>query len=669
MKSNRLLLTLMFAAPMALSATGCSSSSDEGSHTIRVLNLEDYIYIDEENSDNDLIHQFEAYANEKFGYDDVKVVYDTSDTNESEYNDLLTGRINYDLVCTSDYMLQKFVREDLVVPLNKDALENYNTYASPVIKQRLDEISVTRGEGEDPLYLEDYAVGYMWGTLGLLINPEFDLMEETGLKPEDVYRDAQSWDILWNENYKNTASIKNSMRDTYAVALMHGYDNALNALKEAHNSETDPISDEDYNSRLSEIFNKTDSEATLPMVKEELNTLKKNIFGMEVDSGKQDIVTGKIGLNLAWSGDAVYSMDQAENEELVSNPFELYYSIPENGSNIWFDGWAIPKNDGKRSQETYDLAMAFLDFISRPDIASLNMDYSGYTSFIGGDAILELVRDWYDIRSDEVYETIYSCPKEDCDWCSSELHRNEENKPVCPKCGTKVSLEGDSYQVYLTDEVGHYRAVDYLDFLAGEHDDLLDDYVLRYFEPFDEKGADGKVKTIEEPRNLNELLDNGDYVYLFDENDHVTDVIKTFGDLTIVDDPEEELEVVDLSYFFDGTLDQYEEIDMIFYSDCYLPFTNEDGSDNISVGRQFFCQYPNEETILRCAVMADYGDENIKIVKLWQDFRSNPLPTWAIILIVVEVIVAAGIITYFVLSKSIKKTLRMKRLGEKLNNK
>ena len=224
MKSNRLLLTLMFAAPMALSITGCSSSSDDGSHTIRVLNLEDYIYIDEDNSENDLVHQFEDYANKKFGYDDVKVVYDTSDTNESEYNDLLTGRINYDLVCTSDYMLQKFVREDLVVPLDHEQLENYNTYASKTIKQRLDEIEVVKGE--EVVKLEDYAVGYMWGTLGLLINPEFN-----DLDFDTTINDAQSWDILWNETYKNTASIKNSMRDTYAVALMHGYDEELNQLK------------------------------------------------------------------------------------------------------------------------------------------------------------------------------------------------------------------------------------------------------------------------------------------------------------------------------------------------------------------------------------------------------------------------------------------------------
>ena len=658
MRSKRLLLALLFSAPLALGVTGCSKSSNGGTHTIRILNLEDYIYIndpEEGYDEEDLVVQFEKYANELFGYDDVHVVYDTSDTNESEYNDLLTGRINYDLVCTSDYMLQKFVREDLVVPLDKEALENYNTYASPVIKERLDQIEVIKGE--EVVRLEDYAVGYMWGTLGLLLNPNF-----LGEDNFDAFiEDAQSWDILWNTDYKNVASIKNSMRDTYAVALMHGYDETLEELK---NQYVDgELTQEQYNERLSTIFNLTD-ENTRSMVKAELNALKGNIFGMEVDSGKQDIVTGKIGLNLAWSGDAVYSMDQAENPKKVKDPFELYYAIPENGSNIWFDGWAVPKND-KRSDETFELAMAFLDFLSNPEIAAKNMDYTGYTSFIGGDSILELVRDWYDIRTDEMYETIYSCSNEDCEWHSSEY----PYKGICPVCNTEtVDSEGDDYQVYLTNEVDDYRLVDYHDFLSEVdcHDDALDDYVLRYFVPFTE-GEGEEAEDIEEARSLEELLANGDYVYLFDEDDHVTDEKKTYGDLTIVDDPENELEVIDLAYFFNGTLDEYEEIDMYFYSDCYLPFDNEDGSQNISVGRQFFCQYPNEETILRCAVMADYGDDNIKIVKLWENFKSNPLPVWAIILIVSEVVLAGGVITYFFLSKRIKKKLRLIRKSENLN--
>ncbi len=602
MDTRKLLIVALMSAPFALSVTACnnSSTSTSSAHTIRILNLEDYIYInDPENGyvEEDLVDQFAAYANEKFGFDDVKVIYDTSDTNESEYNDLLTGRINYDLVCTSDYMLQKFVREDLVVPLDKDQLENYNTYASKTIKQRLDEIAVTKGN--ETVYLEDYAVGYMWGTLGLLVNPNYSLMEKAGLDMDTVVNDAQNWDILWNTNYKNTASIKNSMRDTYAVALMHGYDEQLNALKESHNE--GEITDEAYNAELSRIFNLTDSETTLPTVRKELNVLKDNIFGMEVDSGKQDIVTGKIGLNLAWSGDAVYSMDQAEDPELVSDPFELYYALPENGSNIWFDGWAIPKND-KRSQVTYDLAMAFLDFISDPEIAAKNMDYTGYTPFIGGDSILELTREWYDIREYLVYygeefDSIYYIDPytdEEVEVSYEDCHFEADNDPAYDEVSLYYYIGEDTHDVQ--DEEG--ESAFYNSYL------LLDDY-----------------------------------------------------------------EEVNLAYFFNGTTDEYAEEDMVFYSDCYLPFENEDGSQNISVGRQFFTQFPNEETILRCAVMADYGDDNVKIVKLWEDFKSNPLPGWAIALLITEAVVLVSVIAYFYVSKRLKKKLRAVRIEEKENYK
>ena len=114
----------------------------------------------------------------------------------------------------------------------------------------------------------------------------------------------------------------------------------------------------------------------------------EDIFGLEVDSGKQDIVTGKIGINFAWSGDAVYSMEQAEEEKEL----ELYYSIPNTGSNIWMDAWCMPKSD-QRSQAQRELAELFLDFLSIPEYTAQNMSYTGYTPFTAGNEILDLTRE------------------------------------------------------------------------------------------------------------------------------------------------------------------------------------------------------------------------------------------------------------------------------------
>lgn len=614
-----MLLPVILSAPLLLGAAGEKTTFNpddlSGSHTIHVLNLEDYIYLDEEDNENDLIHQFERYANEKFGLDDVKVIYDTSDTNENEYNDLLTGRIQYDLVCTSDYMLQRFAREHLIERLSKDEIEYldyYNTYASKAIKARLDEIPITV-DGEE-VKLQEYAVGYMWGTLGLLVNPTYS-KNVNGF--EKTISDSQSWDILWNSNYKNLASIKNSMRDTYAVALMHGYDKELETLKqdlwkkivEGTVTEQDY---ENYNKELEIIFNKTD-DATLNMVSNEFYTLKQNIFGLEVDSGKQDIVTGKIGINLAWSGDAVYSMDLAEEEV---QPLELYYSIPENGSNIWFDGWAIPVNE-KREAGTKLLALEFLNFISNPEIAALNMEYTGYTSFIGGDSILDLVRSWYDAREELIY-----------------YYAEEE--------GEEVEYE----LAYKALETGEDIFVSYNDiFDINNPNPDYDEVPLYYVVYLDEEDEEGNPLYELEPY----LDEEGNPVYFNDQLGFEYD----------------EYEEVDLSYFFNGSFTKYEDgVDSIFYSDCYLPFSEE---GNISVGRQFFCQYPDEDTVNRCCVMKDYGDDNLKVVKLWEASKSEPLPVWAIVTFAVLVAAGIGIAGYIYLGKYVKKKLRIARQKEKQN--
>ena len=149
-----------------------------------------------------------------------------------------------------------------------------------------------------------------------------------------------------------------------------------------------------YNDMIQEIFDfKLDGSASsdqenlekIAVVKEELISLKNNIFGFEVDSGKNDIITGKIKLNLAYSGDAVYSIDTAYLEQ----DKELEYYVPEDGSNIWYDAWTLPKGSNK------ELAYTFLNYLSDPKNAADNMDYIGYTPYIVGDELFTLTGSWY----------------------------------------------------------------------------------------------------------------------------------------------------------------------------------------------------------------------------------------------------------------------------------
>ncbi len=575
--SLSLSLLLIFGVSLPLSSCGRAS---HGEQTLRLLNWEDYIYEQDIASGyeaEDLVDQFVEYA-KGYGYDNVTVIYDTTDTNETMYNELATGKSEYDLICPSDYMMQRMLAADLLEPLDMDKIPNYQNYASARIKDQLDSITAYNSVTENEESLADYAVGYMWGTLGILFNPEFKGYSDD-IEPDEVFDDMQSWGVFWDEKYKGTISIKDSMRDTYAAGLMYTFDEELTALREEY--ENGEIDAEEYNSRLSVIFNRCDEES-IDLIYDSLNALKKNIFGLEVDSGKQDIVTGKIGINLAWSGDAVYSIDQAEDPEEVSSPFDLYYAVPLNGVNIWFDGWVMPKLEN-RSETQVELAYLFLNFISDPENAAQNMDYIGYTSFIAGDAILELVRDWYDIRTDLIY-------------LNSDFDEEKDDE----------EYEYYDYVYYLDD--GEEVGIDYDDCHFAEDSDS----------------------------NFNPML------YGVFEDGTSAGQIGSYNERLIIPD---DIEEVDLSYFFSGTLEEYSDEDMIFYSDEYLPFEADSG--NICVGRQFFTQYPSEDVIIRGAVMEDYGANNDLVLKMWENFKSDPLPTWAIVVFVVEIIVIVGAVIYY----------------------
>ena len=619
--SKKKFLFCLVPALLATGLTGCAPETLEGV-VLRVLNMEDYIYeqdIEEGYEEEDLVVQFEEYAREE-GYD-VTVVYDTTDTNETLYSELQTGKAFYDVICPSDYMCQKLGTDNLLYKLtdeDKALVPNYfgeDSPASKRIKGTLDNISftkkATKESPESVEYLGDYAVGYMWGTLGMIFNPEYSTYEKRDISSDDVISDMQTWDSLWEKKYKNTFSIKDSMRDTYAVGVLKTYEEELQGIQknylEAPESEKEAAL-ATYQQKMGEIFNKCSPE-DVKNVYPNLKALKDNSFGLECDSGKQDIVTGKIGINVAWSGDAVYSMDQAEDEKGI----KLCYSIPEIGSNIWFDAWVIPNTARTETQKT--VALMFLNFLCDPEIVAENMDYIGYTSFIGGDAIIDLVRDWYDYRTNYLYAEV----------------EDEETEELY------------YYTVYHTPEGGEETAVEYSDFFGTDNGDET----LYYYIEDDEGNPTGDPIDFVDP-----MADEGD------------ETVMKFSDLLTVLD---EVEVIDLSYFFEGTLQEYGDEDMIFYSDEYLPYKNEDGTQNISVGRQFFCQYPSLETINRCAVMRDYGENNKTIMKMWEEFKSNPLPTWAIILFAAEGAAIVIFVVYFLLKKKAKKDIRHKR-REKENN-
>ena len=488
--------SLMAAACLS----GCAAPADI---VIHVFNCEDYIGLDPfvyEGEDGEVeyssvVKGFEEYESAKLGKK-VSVVYDTYDTNETMLSSLKTGRSTYDLIVASDYAIQRMMVMGLLQPIDFTRVPNYVDYASSYLTGQLDALSAEIPERDEnghltgerlPASVGDYALGYMWGTLGILYNPA-KISSSKGISEEQVKYDMGSWHSLWDRRYKGEMSVKDSMRDTYSVGIMEQFSEEIEADLAASG-----CFDEDYNllpgkwqealdtynPKLTDIFNRCDEDSVL-QVKNTLMKLKENIFGFEVDSGKEDMVKGLIGMNLAWSGDAVFAMDTAE----VTGT-EIYYSIPKTGGNIWFDGWMMTKDCvGERQDVSYD----FLNWLNDPQVAAANMNYIGYTPYVGGSIILDLVREWYDPRMYEIYQT------------------DEEGELIVDENDEYVYAEGMDENSWYTVDWSTYEWDTYnLTYMfEGTMDDELADYVA-------------------DPTNLGDTPETNPYIFYTDALEEVAD--------------------------------------------------------------------------------------------------------------------------------------------------
>jgi len=364
---------LCFALVFAIVPSSIFAASD--TVVLRIYNWEDYIYTDEDTGET-LADQFVDWYKQKTGVT-IVIEYSTFGTNEIMYNELKISPGSYDLICPSEYMIQKMISENMLEEYSAAFLDesnpdnHYVRNVSPYIKNLFESHEVGSNKS-----WANYAAGYMWGTMGFIYNPE-------NVDEEDI----KHWKIVWDSNYKNQSTLKDSVRDTYFMGLAYVYSDELSALAEQYKN--GEISVDQYNEQVNEILNRTDDE-TIAKVEKALKDAKNNVFGFEVDSGKNDMITGKININFAWSGDAVYAMDEAEEQDVYLN-----YSVPVEGSNIFFDGWVMPK--GANTQ----VAEAFVNFVSMPENACANMDYIGYTSVIAGDDVFDRMVDYFGLTTQE----------------------------------------------------------------------------------------------------------------------------------------------------------------------------------------------------------------------------------------------------------------------------
>ena len=371
--------TCLVASLLALSSVTVLSGCEKYDAVLTICNWEDYIYLggkEDGKKVKGIVDRFKDYYAETHDGLKVKVNYQTFSTNEELYAQL--GDLKADLICPSDYMIQKLANEGKLIPFSYDdatdkygaSLKNWDENGSQFIRNKFKSEKLKDGSS----FLK-YAVPYFWGPMGSVYDTEYFDRE-----------DLNSWECLWSTDakYKSQFKLKDSVRDTYLTGIFHVYKDEINAL-----DRTAP----DFNEKLSEIFNRCDDE-TISKVGTALKAAKKDggtVRGFEVDDGKSEIISSNTYHgNLAWSGDAVYSMDEGDNVGKT-----LAYVIPEEGSNVWFDGWCMPKGAKQ------ELAEEFVNFISRPDNAALCMGEVGYTSPIVGDDMWEFVNDLYAADEDE----------------------------------------------------------------------------------------------------------------------------------------------------------------------------------------------------------------------------------------------------------------------------
>lgn len=334
---RRLFLCFAAAIVMALSV-GCSHD-DSRKSILKVYNWADYI-------DEELLGEFEEWYKEQTG-EEVTVIYQLFDINEIMLAKIERGKEDFDVVCPSEYIIERMLETDLLLPIDKNfgSTPNYIDNISPYIKSVFSRID---GDGKDP---HDYAVGYMWGTTGFLYNPKYVSREE-----------VSSWSALWNPKFNKKLLVKDAFRDVYSPLLIYANHDKIVSGEIA----------------MDDLMHDSSDEA-IAVVEALLKKAKPYVAGWEADFGKEIMTKEKAWLNLSWSGDAVWAIEEARDVDV-----ELDYVVPDEGSIVWFDGWVIPKYAKNIKAASY-----FINFMCKPENAIRNMDASGYVSVIGGEEVME----------------------------------------------------------------------------------------------------------------------------------------------------------------------------------------------------------------------------------------------------------------------------------------
>ena len=317
---------------------GTTTAADR-EHTLKIYNWADYI-------DENVLVEFQQWYKEQTG-EEVEIIYQLFDINEIMLAKIERGKEDFDVACPSEYIIERMLKNDLLLPLNKDfgSTPNYLGNVSPYIHDVFDKID---GNGKNA---NDYSVGYMWGTTGFLYNKKYVT------EPE-----VDTWSALWEPKFKGKLFVKDAFRDVYSPLLIYANQERIKRGEVTMDELMYDSSDE-----------------SIATVEALLKKTKPNVAGWEADFGKEMMTKEKAILNLTWSGDAVWAIEEAAEVDV-----ELDYTVPKEGSIVWFDGWVIPKYAKNIKAASY-----FINFMCMSENAIRNMEEIGYVSVIGTPEVME----------------------------------------------------------------------------------------------------------------------------------------------------------------------------------------------------------------------------------------------------------------------------------------
>lgn len=316
-----LLSALLFVPSCGKKDGGAETGSQAASESENVVN----VYNAGEYIDPEVPKMFEKETG-------IKVVYDTFETNEEMYPVIEAGGVVYDAVCPSDYMIEKMLQNHLLQEVDFSKVPNIQEIGADYMKMC---------EQFDPG--NRYVVPYTTGTVGILYNKR--MFDKLGVPY------PTKWADLWNPKLKGEILMQDSVRDAFMVALK----------KEGHSMNT--VSDKDLDEALQDLIRQ-----------------KPLVQAYVVDQVRDKMIGEEAACGVIYSGEILYVQGELEGTDV-----EVDYVIPEEGTNVWFDGWVIPKNAKHKEN-----AEKWMNFLCRPDIAAKNFEYITYpTPNIGALKLLD----------------------------------------------------------------------------------------------------------------------------------------------------------------------------------------------------------------------------------------------------------------------------------------